>query len=162
MKPSLQISSFQAILSKHNIAYFYFAELVTRLPRAASEDRLTHTGNSLRLGGIGSRSSATSMDFFSGLGGAYSMSIPAAKSSARASIISFSNCMSLLRRFATLFKRMSLNSCMRPLWTVVRYSTSRRSRSSAVPGFLKLGLRFGLPSVRERRKCANSTEVLVQ
>lgn len=68
------------------------------------------------------------------------MSIPAAKSSARDSIISFSNSISFLRKLAIRLSRVSLNSASLPWWTLDRYCTIRRSRSSAVPGFRIKGL----------------------
>lgn len=65
-------------------------------------------------------------------GGAYSISMPAARSSARASIIRFSNSIKSWRKLAMRFMRVSLNSASWPLFKVSTYWTNRRSRSSAV------------------------------
>jgi hypothetical protein len=116
---------------------------------------LNHTGISALLGPIGSLPSTTFLSRLSGRGGAYSISIPAAKSSARVSIISFNSCISLLRKLAIRLSRVSLNSASLPWWTLARYSTILRSRSSAVLGFRILGLWVMTPSAERGESNCN-------
>lgn len=101
---------------------------------------LTHTGIAF-FGGIGNRPSVTSVvsgsvrRLLSGLGGAYCISIAAANSSARSSIISSKSSFNFLRQLAMRFSRVRRNSAIRPWCAEDRYSIMRRSRSSAVAGF---------------------------
>lgn len=118
--------------SKHNIphvAYYKTVNYPAFLNRLSPEF-LTQTGIARAV--CSSRSLAAS-HFFSGAGAACSISIPAAKSSARASIIASINCISCFRKFPIRLSRVSLNSRILPWCTDFRYSMIRRSRSSAVP-----------------------------
>src|ERR1700693_103793 len=97
-----------SVFSKHNIAFVYYDLRVTDLLVPPAESR-SQTGLRALLGGIGSLPSIISPSFLSGRGGAYSTSIPAAKSSARVSIISSIKSLNRLRKFWSLLSRVSLN-----------------------------------------------------
>lgn len=131
-------SPFLDIFSKHNIAKSLVYNTVHSYPAAflnrLSPDFRIQTGITL-LGGMGSLPLIVSCPTRCGRGGAYCIIIPAAKSSARDSMISLSNCISFLRRFDMRSSRASLNSASLPWWQLNKYSTSLRSRSSAVAGF---------------------------
>jgi hypothetical protein len=147
MQSHAHTADLSSVATKHNIASVYYNLRVTTLPRRSSEPRI-QTGLCALWGGIGSLPSGISPSFLSGRGGAYCMSIPAAKSSARVSISSSSNSINFFRKLAMRLSRVSLNSAIRPWWTAVRYSTIRRSRSSAVAGFRMASLPVSAPSAR--------------
>ena len=69
-----------------------------------------------------------------GRGWADSMSMPAARISARASTKFSSKCINSLRKLATRLSRVSWNSASSPLLSVRRYAAMRDSRWSAVRG----------------------------
>lgn len=142
MKPNTHAGYLSALKTEHNIASVII-KIVPYVPVPAFR---SHIGILAALGPTGSLPIVASKVLRSGLGGAYSISIPAAKSSARASIISSSNCISRFRELAIRLSRVSLNSANRPLCSVTRYSTSLRSRSSAVLGFRTASLPFSGPS----------------
>ena len=131
MRNSQYIGPFVALSSKHNIPYVNI-NIVIYVPVL---DFFNQTGICAFFGPIGSLPRATSKTFFAGRSGANSINIPAAKSSARASMISSSSCMSFLREFAILFSRVSLKVLSCPLCSVDKYSIILRSISSAVAGF---------------------------
>ena len=146
MRNHAHTSPFQAQRSRHNIAYvFCFQhvrqahEYLTRetFDRAAYPaiwpDFRTQAGAFFGPG-KGNLPFVISSGFFWGLGGAYSINIAAARSSAFRSIISSIKKISCLRNIATRFIRVSRNSPSLPLWHEIKYSTIRRSRSSAVAG----------------------------
>ena len=135
-------SPFVALFSKHSITLCsgYFRAAYFR------PELLNQTGILAFFGPIGNRPSVTSCAGRSGLGGAYSISIPAAKSSARVSISSSNSWIIFFRRLAMRLSRESLNSARRSRWHEARYSTSLRSRSSAVAGFRVASLDTQAPS----------------
>lgn len=119
--------------TKHNISYVvnnYPVDLLLTPEPVPSNNCF-----SIFRGGSGSIP-CKSISLLAGRGGAYSISIPAAKSSALASMISSSNSISFLRELAMRLSRESLNSASRPWWQVNKYSIILRSRSSAVAAFL--------------------------
>lgn len=118
--------------TKHSITHVYYNHLVS-LPRLCSEV-LNHTGICAFFGPIISRSRVASACSGLVLGGAYSIIIPAAKSSARVSIISFKISIKRFLNIAIRLSRLSLNSASRSRLQDAKYFMSRRSRSSAVSG----------------------------
>lgn len=121
--------AFSSLANKHNIANVYLD-----LWAVAAPDFRTQTGILALFGPTGSRPSVTSTVFGLGRGGANWRSIPAARYSARSSIILSIKSINCFRKFATLFNRFRRNSEILPWWTESKYSITRRSRSSAVKG----------------------------
>lgn len=86
-------------------------------------------------------------------GGASSISIPAATSCARTSIISSRSLIRSFRKLAIALSREKRSSAISPLFNPLTYRTNRRSLSSAVTGFHIGNLlgeqKLGLASPRE-------------
>lgn len=133
-------STFFGFSGKHNIANVNLPKAYLFLRESPLDS--ASQGGSLRVRNLDCIAGSS---FLSGRGSAFSISIPAAISSARNSIISSTNSMSCLRKLAMRFNRVSLNSASCPLFNVRAYSTNRRSLSSAVSGF-----RMG-DSIREQK-----------
>jgi hypothetical protein len=133
MRNSQHREPFSSFSSKHNITYVNSVSY-GRVRRVLGVDCCTQ-GGILRVR-KGSLPAIIFSFTTSGRGAACAMNIPAAKSSARVSIISFTNSINLLRKLAMRLSRVSLNSAICPLLRESMYSTKRRSRSSAVLGGL--------------------------
>ncbi len=103
------------------------------LPLSAVPSSLTHGGNALFRIAERFRSIATGNAF--GRSGACSISIAAARSSARSSTISFTRSISAFRKLAMRLIRRSRTSASCPLFNVSMYCTNLLSLSSAVFGF---------------------------
>jgi hypothetical protein len=119
--------------SLHNITCVNSTTYARRLREIPSES-LSQTGFFRFLKGNFSIISAVISRF--GRGGAYSINMPAAKSSARVSTHSLIKSRSLPRKLVMRLSRVNLNCAIWPLLSVSRYWTKRRSRSSAVRGGL--------------------------
>src|SRR5271157_4517032 len=102
------------------------------------DSSLTHGGIARRRSAILSRVIGATARF--GRSGAYCIIIAAARSSARVSTRLFTISISALRKFAMRFRRERRSSAICPLFSVSRYSTNLRSRSSAVLGAVIEGL----------------------
>ena len=94
----------------------------------------------LQMGSLRLRATNGSLPFSAfhagfGLGSAYSISMLAARSSARASIIRLINSISDFLKFEIRFSRLSFSSASWPLFRVSRYSTNLCSLLSAVSGW---------------------------